>query len=171
MDHLRHAPETHGHYQPRAGTPISGGPAPGSFTLVRVEQVAGEDAELATQVPLDLARGVTTRLRVYREQSGQSDPYVTYQVAPDGHPLGPKEPDRSPPEDPLFLKHFFLGTVTVNLPDGSRFKSFLVSAGHGEAVRVDLTKGIDVACSLDYKTLTTCPVGPMLNIDVTPGGP
>jgi hypothetical protein len=170
MDHLRHAPETQ--HQHPVETPESGGPVPGSFKDVRVKQNDGSAPELPAHVPLDLTKGITTRLRVFREQPKQSDPYVTYQVVPDLPPLAPKTPDQSPPNDPLVLKHFYIGTITVNLPDGKKFKSLLVSEGSGaDSLRVDLTKGVDVACSLDYTTLTSLPVGPMLNIVVTPAAP
>jgi hypothetical protein len=164
MDHANHAPETsRGN---RTDPPDDHVAA--NLQYVRVKQSDVESASLDSTVPLDFTTGVMSQLRVYRETADQQVPSIDYQLVPDGPALAPKIPDRSPADDPLCLKTSYIGSITVNVPGGHPRK-FQISSGPGDAVPLDLTEGLNITCSFDWASVLSQPIGPMLNVDISPG--
>jgi hypothetical protein len=155
MDHIRHAPETTRHHAPERLVPE---PWPATLQDVRIKQSDTQSVKLDVPVPLDANKGITARLRLFRPDLMQTDPSVSYQIVPDNVPLEAYQADKSAAEDPL--KHVVPGTFTVHLPDGSA-REIPVPTN----VIFDLTKGLDIRCSIGYGPAS--PVGPMLNIDLT----
>jgi hypothetical protein len=165
MNHANHAPEKRRH--PVLKDPVDGR-VKANFEYVRVKQTdTGSSSSLETAVPLDFTTGITAQMRAYRATADQETPSIDYQVVPSGAPLPPSVADESPPDDPLCLKSSYVGTITVNAPDGGR-RVYEVTTGPGDAVPLDLTKGLNVTCSFDWEAVMTNPIGPMLNIDITP---
>lgn len=159
MDHANHAPDTHrhGHHQHRDETPS----AIGDFTYVRVKTSDSQSERLDVAVPIDLSAGISTKLRLYRENLAAA-PCAEFQIVPSGAPLEPPlAPDRS--ADDNWIKHVRLGTITVALPGGTT-RSFSPAEGQdGDAV--DLTKGLEVTYKLRWGQ--SSPIGPMLDVDVS----
>lgn len=165
MHHANHAPDTtRRHAAQDPPTPI-----PANFTYVRVKKTADDSDSLETTVPLDFAAGITAKLRAYRETPAQTSPSLEYQIAPTAPVLNPPMiPDNSPTPDPLYLKNSYIGTITVQVPGGGPPRVLTVTGSHEDAVAVDLTKGVDVRCWFDLSSVDSFPIGPMLNIDITP---
>jgi len=164
MDHANHAPDTHRRHALQ--DPVDGR-VQANFEYVRVKQTNDGGSSLETTVPLDFTTGITAQLRAYRETAGQDIPSIDYQVVPYGAPLAPRVADKSPDDDPLCLKTSYVGTITVNVPGGDR-RVFTVTKEHGDTVPLDLTKGLNMTCSFDWASALSQPIGPMLNIDITP---
>jgi hypothetical protein len=164
MDHANHAPET----RRRSGTHTPDGHVAANFQYIRVKQSDVQSASLDSTVPLDFTTGVMTQLRVYRETADQQVPSIDYQVVPGGPALAPRIPDRSPEDDPLYLKTSYIGKITVNVPGGDP-RTFQITTRPGNAVPLDLTKGLNVTCSFDWASVLSQPIGPMLNVDISPG--
>jgi hypothetical protein len=165
MNHANHAPEKR---HPAVLKDPVDGQVQATFAYVRVKQSdAGDSASLETPVPFDFTNGITAQVRAYRETADQVIPSIDYQIVPFGTPLSPSVPDESPPDDPLFLKNSYIGTITVKLPSGG-CRAYNLSTSHDDAVRLDLTKGLNVTCSFNWESVMTNPIGPMLNIDITP---
>jgi hypothetical protein len=163
MDHANHAPDTSRY----GGEQEIALPVPANFTYVRVKKSDNDSDSLNTTVPLDFAQGITAKLRAYRETADQTDPSIEYQIAPVNPPLVPPlVPDNSPSDDPLNLRYSYVGTITVNGPDGRKWV-LQVSKSHTDNLKLDLTNGLDVTCWFN-KSLEPAPIGPMLNIDIQP---
>ncbi len=165
MDHANHAPDTHRRHALK--DPVDGR-VKANFEYVRVKQMDASSSSLDTAVPLDFTTGIMSQLRVYREHADQDIPSIDYQVVPNGQPLTALVPDKSPTDgDPLFLKRSYVGTITVNVP-GAAARTYVVTHDDADACRLDLTKGLNVTCSFDWESVLSNPIGPMLNIDITP---
>lgn len=166
MNHLRHAPETNvGQSSP--DDPVPNDPIPAKFMYARVKQSDTVGVELGATVPCDLTAGITLQHRVFRLGGDPGDIAVDCQIAPNGKTLPPLLPDQAAP-DPYRLKTSYIGTITVNVPNGEPL-TFPVSTGSSDNVPVDLTNGIEVKYA--FASVTSSPIGPLLNIDITPSGP
>jgi hypothetical protein len=165
MNHANHAPEKR--RQPVLNNPVDGR-VKANFEYVRVKQTdTGSSSSLETAVPLDFTTGITAQLRAYRATADQEIPSIDYQVVPNGAPLPASVVDESPADDRLCLKTSYVGTITVNVPGGDR-RVYQVTTEPGHSVPLDLTKGLNVTCSFDWESVLSNPIGPMLNIDITP---
>jgi hypothetical protein len=155
MDHIRHAPETN-----RNGAVGDLVPHPWPATLqdIRIKQSDTSAIKIDVPVKLDANAGITSRLRLFRQDAAQIDPSVSFQIAPDNAPLAPATADQSPADD--VLKRVYPGIITVRLPNDEKRQLTLP-----DIALIDLTQGVDVRCSIGFDVAS--PVGPMLNVDVT----
>jgi hypothetical protein len=160
MNHLRHAPETRA---TTGTTPVNfTDPIPATFSYARVKGPG--DGLIFTDVPCVLTGGVTAKFRAYRPLANEpTGVAVDLQVAPDNVPLPPLVPD-APDTDPYYLKNAYIGSVSVTAPDGTAHE-FDFS---GFQVPVDLTHGAEVMFTYDLASITTNPIGPLLNLTITP---
>jgi len=166
MNHANHAPDTHRDSGSHDAPPA----VPANFTYVRVKtsDSDSDDFSPSSAVPLNFAAGITAKLRAYRETPDQTAPSLEYQVAPTEPVLTPPlVPDQSPTPDPLLLKDAYVGRITVNVPGGEA-RTLKITRSHTDAVHLDLTKGVEVRCWFDTRGIFAHPIGPMLNIDITP---
>jgi hypothetical protein len=159
MNHLRHAPESHSGASP--GDPVS---VTFASAVVKVDDT--QFGELPTSVPFAFRDGITTRLRAFSPTGSADDVVAHCQVAPDNAPFPPGEGDEGT-GDPYQMKETALGTITVS--HAGRRWTLRVTSPPDDGCSFDLTRGIDVRYSLQYDP-QTAPIGPLLDIDVTPIG-
>ena len=115
---------------------------------------------LETAVPFDFGGGITLRIHASWPVTAPDDVGIEYQIAPDNQL--PKPVSNDGEDDPNSLKESFVGTIRVG--------DEIVYDPEKNPVKLDVSKGFDVKLTF-VPASGTLPIGPLLDVDVSPAGP